>query len=75
MNRLLLIPTSNLVFNIHDKPLGTGAFGAVYRGTWKFSIDSNRRNDSNNTLDVAIKVIQTGRDIKIADIMEEAKVW
>nr|ANP44414.1 epidermal growth factor receptor Smed-egfr-2 [Schmidtea mediterranea] len=73
MNRLLLIPTTDLIFNINTKPIGTGAFGAVYRGVWKPSNKDLEKSDR-DSLDVAVKVIRANRNIDIQEIMEEAKV-
>ena len=68
--RLQMIPVSDLIFDPSAKPLGSGAFGKVYRGYWKIP---NFENKTHN-LDVVIKVIYNSSKASTDEFLEEAKV-
>lgn len=62
MGRWEMIKIDDLTFDDRTKPIGTGAFGEVYRGKWRVPKRVlNLYNLTRGTsLDVAIKVIRTG---------------
>lgn len=60
MGRLEMISADDLDFDPEASPLGTGAFGVVYRGKWRVPKAALIRHGFRGAaqLDVAIKIIQ-----------------
>uniref|UniRef100_A0A0X3PH98 receptor protein-tyrosine kinase n=1 Tax=Schistocephalus solidus TaxID=70667 RepID=A0A0X3PH98_SCHSO len=61
MGRLEIINSDDLQFDESSTPLGTGAFGAVYRGKWRVPkrILAEYNWPRSTNLDVAVKVIRS----------------
>nr|ANP44415.1 epidermal growth factor receptor Smed-egfr-3 [Schmidtea mediterranea] len=70
MRRMQMIPISDLVFDTSSKPLGSGAFGKVYRGYWKVP----RQDNKYINLEVVIKVIHNSSKGSTDEFLEEAKI-
>ncbi|CAL8090679.1 unnamed protein product [Calicophoron daubneyi] len=48
LGRLVMINSDDLILDEHYGPLGTGAFGAVYRGVWKMRVTSEMNGATPN---------------------------
>nr|VZH94081.1 unnamed protein product [Spirometra erinaceieuropaei] len=64
MGRLEIINSDDLQFDESSTPLGTGAFGAVYRGKWRIPkrILAEYNWPRSTYLDVAVKVVRSPGD-------------